>query len=143
MRVAGDMVPLASEALAVGQGIHNPHATIIEVVLVLLSCKVGITTEPRGAKVPPMVPLVVTKIQVPGSTPVGSLTSSAPSLRVLRVIAMISPNALVTVDAGLAERLLSFILQPRDHWKRSDQIPRDTIDGILPQLLVVSLLLLG
>lgn len=131
-RVADDMVLLANEDPTSREGATQPPVIIIEAVSMLSSLEAGIATGPEGADAPPAGPLAMTETQVPNSASAKPSTSSMPPPRVLRATAMVLPNAVVTLDTGLEEKMLGFILQPQDYHERSSWMLRELSPGSSP-----------
>lgn len=65
----------------------------------------------------------------------------ASGARVARVSTMVLPNVAITLDPRLVERMVEFILQPREHWERAGWPLEAIIFRLFPLFLMVSLLL--
>lgn len=116
----------------------SPSLATPKVITILPFLEVAIAAKLGGIQALPTT-IAALKSQPMGSMLADPSSSMARIFRVTRVSTMVPPHALVTLDMGLAKRLLGFILQPRDHRERAGRSLGDTITEVFPQLLMVSL----
>lgn len=115
----------------------QPPPVIPEIISIPPSPEASATVEPEGVATLPMT-FIATGVQLSGPVSVGPFSSTVPTLGVAKVFTLVPSNAAVTLNVGLAERLLGFILQPQDRRERSSHTVGETINDIFPQLLTVS-----
>lgn len=88
----------------------QPLPVILEIIFISSALEASTTTEPEGAATLPMTS-IATRVQSSGPASVGPSLSAAPTPGVARVSILVTPNTMKTLDAGIAERLMGFILQ--------------------------------
>lgn len=134
------MAPGSSGSTGSRERMPQPPPVAPEIIMVPSSLEAATIAELEGDSISFVITAEAeTQPTDPASASPSSFT--APTLGVARVSTLVLPHALVTLNAGLVERLLGFILQPWDHRERAGHLLGDIINRIFPQLLIVSLLL--